>query len=252
MSIVNERLLGPMKPKYTFILLIFCFNSTLVFSQNDGFKPQIWNNASIGWNSDNGFSLMNTLSYNVLLSQDAPWNEISNAFSAAYTFNPYVSIIGGVYAARTKQSTTLSSTEFRPTLALSLSTHIEHRWRVANNSKFEFRFLDYTDDSRDNTVRFRNRTLISVAVKESNLQQDGSIVLFSYFEVFHNFEESTVERFFTTAKIKIGAGYRLSYNWRFDLGLIYQDATNTIDEPVQLPGNIITNYILDWGVYYIF
>ena len=238
--------------KSSFILVALCYISSSTYSQGDGFKPQIWNNASIGWNSDNGFSLMNTLSYNVLLSNEAPWNEISNSFSTVYTFNPYISVIGGIYAARTKQSASLSSSELRPTLALGLSTNAEHRWRVANNSKFEFRFLNYTDDSRDNTIRFRNRTLLYVAVKEPNLLQDGSIVLFSYFEIFHNFEESTVERFFTTAKIKIGAGYRLSYNWRFDLGLIYQDATNTIDEPVQLPGNIITNYILDWGVYYIF
>jgi hypothetical protein len=221
-------------------------------AQENGFKPQVWNNASVGWNSDNGFSLLNTLSYNVLLSKVMPWNEFSNTFLTAYTFNPYISVVGGFYASRTKQSTSLSSSELRPTLALRLSTHDENRWRVTNNAKFEFRFLNYTDDTRDNTVRFRNRTMLSVAVKEANFQQDGSIVLFSYFEVFHNFEKSTIERFFTTGRVKLGAAYRMTYNWRFDIGLIYQDASNTIIEPTILPSNIITNYILDWGVYYIF
>jgi hypothetical protein len=193
-----------MNLKKAVLILTMCLFGIKVLGQNDGFKPQIWNNASIGWISEKGFSLMNTFSYNVLLSQDAPWNEFSNAFSTAYTFNPYISVIGGFYVARTKQSTTLSSSELRPTLALSLSTNVENRWRVANNSKFVFSFLNYTDDSQDNTLRFRNRTLLTVAVKESNLLQDGSIVLFSYFEIFHNFEESTVERFFTTAKVKLG------------------------------------------------
>jgi len=233
-------------------IIALCYLSSWAYSQEDGFKPQVWNNTSIGWNSENGFSLLNTLSYNVLLSNEVPWNEFSNTFSTAYTFNPHISVTGGFYASRTKQSASLSSSELRPTLAFRLSTHDQNRWRVSNNSKFEFRFLNYTDDTKDYTTRFRNKTLVSVAVKESNFQQDGSIVLFSFFEVFHNFEKNTVERFFATAKVKVGVAYRMSYNWRFDLGLIYLDASNTIVEPTILPGNIITNYILDWGIYYIF
>jgi hypothetical protein len=194
---------------------------------------------------------MNTMSYNVLLSNELPWNEFSNALSMSYAFNPHIAAIGGFYASRTRQSASLSSSELRPTIALRLSTLNQNRWRITNNSKLEFRFLNYTNDSRDNTLRFRNRTLLSVAVKESNLEQDGSIVLYSYFEVFHNFEVATIERFFTTAKVKVGTGYRKSYNWRFDFGVLYLDASNTIKEPTILPANIITNFVIDFGIYYI-
>ena len=194
---------------------------------------------------------MNTLSYNVLLSKEMPWNEFSNTFSTAYSFNPYFSFIGGFYVSRTKQSSGLSTIELRPTTAIRIATIDDKRWRIANVSKFEFRFLDYTDESQDNTVRFRNRTLVSVAVNKSNPKQDGSIVLYGYLEVFHNFEESTEERFFKSTKVKAGGAYRLSYHWRFDLGLIYLDATNTIQEPSNFPSNIITNFIADVGVYYV-
>ncbi len=225
--------------------------SSIAHSQEKGFKPQIWSNANIGWNSDNGFTLLNTTSYNVLLSNDLPWNEFSNTFSTAYAFNPHIAVIGEFYTSRTKQSTTLSSSELRPAIALRLSTSNENRWRIANNSKLEFRFMNYTNESRDNTLRFRNKTLISVALKEMNLEQDGSIVLYSYFEIFRNLEKSTVERFFTSAKVKLGTGYRLNYNWRFDFGVIYLDAYTTIDEPSVLPTNIVTKFIVDFGVYYI-
>lgn len=233
---------------YLCVSLIIQKNS---YSQDDGFRPQVWSNAGIGFKTDNGFYFLNTLSYNILLSNELPWNEFSNSLSAAYTFNPYIAVIGEFYASRTKQSATLSSTELRPAAALRLSTHDERRWRVANVSKFEFRFLDYTDNEKDNTVRFRNRTLISATVKEQNLKQVGSIAIYSYLEFFHNFEENVEERFFKSAKAKLGGTYKMSDHWRFDLGFIFLDATNTIVEPSTLPTNIITNYILEIGVYYI-
>lgn len=239
-----------MTSKFKYIFL-FCSLDLFVSAQNTGIKPQVWTNAGIAWKSNNGFYLLNTLSYNVLLSKEVPWNEFSNTFSTAYSINPYISVIGGFYVSRTRQSSSLSTIELRPTTAIRLTTNDDKRWRITNVSKFEFRFIDYTDDSRDNTTRFRNRTLVSVAVNRPNPKQDGSVVLYSYLEVFHNFEESTEERFFKSTKVKTGMAYRLSYHWRFDLGLIYLDATNTIREPSNLPSNIITNFIMDVGVYYI-
>lgn len=78
-----------------------------------------------------------------------------------------------------------------------------------------------------------------------------NLVLFGYFEAFFNFGEEVRERFFNQFKYKVGFSYRLSDKWNFDAGFIYQDAVNKALEPSQLPTNVITNYIFEWGVAYI-
>ena len=45
--------------------------------------------------------------------------------------------------------------------------------------------------------------------------------------------------------------YRHNFNWRFDIGIIYQEAKNNAVEVAIQPVNIITNYIIDWGVAYL-
>lgn len=101
------------------------------------------------------------------------------------------------------------------------------------------------------TFRFRNRTYAAVSIIRKALNTDKNLSLFGYFEVFHNFDNDVVERFFTQYKFKLGFNYRFNYSWRFDLGLIYQEAKNNVVEVGSLPVNTITNYIIDWGVAYI-
>ena len=76
-------------------------------------------------------------------------------------------------------------------------------------------------------------------------------MIMGYFEAFHNFDDQVVERFFTLYKFKLGLIYRINYRWRIDLGAIHQNTKNNVVEPVQIPTNIITNYILDWGIAYL-
>lgn len=80
---------------------------------------------------------------------------------------------------------------------------------------------------------------------------DNNLFLFGSFEAFFNLGQEVRERFFNQFKYKIGLGYRLSYPWRFDIGVIYQDSKNTTGEPINPTANIITKYILEWGVAYI-
>ena len=101
------------------------------------------------------------------------------------------------------------------------------------------------------TFRFRNRTYAAVTLIKKTLNEDKNLSLFGYYEAFHNFENEVVERFFTQYKYKFGFAYRHNYAWRFDLGMIYQEATNNVQEVGILPVNLITNYIIDWGIAYI-
>lgn len=79
----------------------------------------------------------------------------------------------------------------------------------------------------------------------------NNLFVFGYFEAFFNFGQEVRERFFNQFKYKLGLGYRLNTHWGFNLGVIYQDATNNVILPTQTPTNLITNYIIDWGIVYV-
>lgn len=90
-----------------------------------------------------------------------------------------------------------------------------------------------------------------VSLNKKTMVENNNLYLLGYFEVFYNFDDEVQERFFDLWKYKIGLGYRLSYKWRFDLGFVFQDSRNTIEQPVNLPTNIITNYVIEWGIAFI-
>ena len=77
------------------------------------------------------------------------------------------------------------------------------------------------------------------------------LFIYGYFEAFFNFGQEVRERFFNQFKYKLGLAYRINPHWGVDLGVIYQDAKDNVVTPSQLPTNLITNYVLDWGVVYI-
>ena len=77
------------------------------------------------------------------------------------------------------------------------------------------------------------------------------LFVFGYFEGFFNFGQEVRERFFTQFKYKLGFGYRINFHWGLDIGILYQDATNNVVEPVLLPTTLTTNYIFEWGVRFI-
>ncbi len=237
-------------------LIKLCFLSYTLFLYSSLLKaqdiaPQVWNNANLGWNINDHFILRNTLAYNVLLSEEFPWNEITFTTTGVYTFHKFLQGSLGLYLAKTKQSLTLSSFETRPFLGLRIFSNVQKRFIISNLNHMELRYFKYSDESTDLTARYRNRTNLAFALTKKSMTSSKNLFAFGYFEAFYNFEREVVERFFTQFKFKLGLGYRFSPSWIFDLGLIYQDAQDNIEMPGQFPTKLTTNYIMDWGISYI-
>lgn len=233
------------------IIIGLYFSGLSLLGQDNGIRPQIWSNASVVWNANEKFALRSNAAFNFLLSSISPWNEISLSSVAVYKFHRFFEASGGFYAARARQSEDLKSFEYRSFVGFRMATNTEKRWLVTNLTRFELRHFTYSDRESETGYRFRNRTYGVVSLIKPKMSADKNLYLFGYFEAFYNFETEVRERFFNQFIYKLGLGYRLSYPWRFDIGLIYQDAKNTSAEPVPLNVNIITNWIIDWGVVYV-
>jgi hypothetical protein len=180
-----------------------------------------------------------------------PWNEMTGMASGNFHFHRFMEADAALYFARVKQNNTLSSFEYRPSTGFRIFSNPLKRWLVVNGSRIELRFFRYSDRTTDLTFRFRNRTNAAVSLTRSSMADKRNLFLFGYFELFYNFGMEVRERFFNQFKYKLGLGYRLSDTWRFHLGMIYQDAVDNVVEPAQMPVEIDTRYIFEWGIVYV-
>ena len=212
--------------------------------------PQVWSNAFVVWDINEKFSFRNAIAYNVLLSKEFPWHELDYHGGLAYRFHKNFETSAGISLLLVRQDISLSSFEVRPFVGLRVNSNIERRFYITNFSKLEWRNLKYSDDIKNSTGRFRNKTYFAVSLNRKSMVSDNNIYLLSYFEIFYNFNDVR-ERFFNALKYKLGLGYRLSYNWRFDIGVIYQDANDKLGKPESAITTLDTFFIMEWGVGYI-
>jgi len=235
------------------IILTAIISSQLFYelkAQDNAISPQLWNNVYVGWNITDKIVLRNALSYNVLVGSEVPWSELTYSVSGVYRFHRFMEVNAGLYLARTKQITNLKSSEFRPFAGFRIFSNDEKRWLITNLSRFEMRSMIYSDQKIAFGFRFRNRTYAAVSLIKPTMVSDKNLFLFAYFEAFFNFGQEIRERFFNQFKYKLGFVYRLSYTWRFDAGLIYQDANDNMGIPVNPIRNEITYFVFEWGVAY--
>lgn len=106
------------------MLLLFCFTGLSSVAQRyETIRPQVWNNLYVGWNATDKFALRGALAYDVLLSKEIPWNEITVSVAGVYKFHRFMEANAGLYIAGAKQSKNLRSYEYRPYVGFRVFTN---------------------------------------------------------------------------------------------------------------------------------
>jgi len=108
----------------------------------------------------------------------------------------------------------------------------------------------YSDQQNTFGFRLRNTTLVTTSLNKGSVIEDKTLNLFGSVEFFYNSNDDLRERFVNQIKYKLGLAFRLSFTWRFDIGLMYQDAKNNVPLPSQYPTTLVSNYVLELGVGY--
>jgi hypothetical protein len=235
--------------RFRHLIIVLIVGHVWLGVKGQDIAPQLWNNVSVGKEFGEKITFLNTASFSTLLSEEYPWDEVSLASTFSYRFHKNFWAQGTLYFARVKQTGELSNWEIRPVAGLGINSVNTRRFVITNLSRLEYRYLLYNDNTNQGAFRFRNVAIARVTLVKQNSFMDKSLTLFGYAEFFANFEDLR-ERFVKQAKYKLGIAYRLNYHWRFNLGVIYQDAFDNVPKPTQLPTNLITNYIIDWGIIY--
>ncbi len=231
------------------LILILILISHLAMAQSDGNSTQFWNNLGFGWRINDSWTQYNELTVNFLADKEFTWREVSYLGNVEYSLYPILEALGGLYLATTIQNLDFRTNEVRPFAGLRIHSSVDNRYSIANLSRFEWRNMYNTDDGWNPSFRFRNRTTVAIAINKPKLSDLGMLSVFGYLELFSN-SEIVEERFFKQLKYKFGLAYRISSAWRVNIGTLFQQSENTIEQPTNLPAGVITNFILETAIVY--
>jgi hypothetical protein len=116
------------------------------------------------------------------------------------------------------------------------------RLGIANLARLEYRNFWYNGDRpSEDDLRFRNRIEFRLALNQPTLASDRLWYLIADAEWFVplNDEEDLPERFATKRRIRLGLGYRQSYQFRYELLAMRDKARDTLEGDVEVDANML-------------
>ena len=193
------------------------------------------------------------------VSGGEPWKYLYGTGLAEYYPNGYIDLTGELSTGFTQQSREEDS--FEATVRLGVRLHLINQIfnsslikeirpeRVSGKklgisflSRIEHRNFWYSGDrASSDDLRWRNRLEFKFALNEPNLSTDGVWYLMADGEYFTPVgDDKAPERFATKYRLRLGLGYRLSYDWRFEVVAMRDEAKETLEDDIEVDA-----YILD-------
>ena len=177
-----------------------------------------------------------------LFSEGQRWAELTVTPAYEFVAGPRFELVVRTLFSWVRQNDALSTFEIRPILGfrLYILQPNETRFMVRDFNRVESRNIWY-DDSRswDSTWRYRNRLEAQVAINHEHLADDHTMYLLADAEAFVNLGRAAEERFNDNWRIRSGIGYRLKYEWRFELLYTLQLSKDTLLASFETSNHIV-------------
>ena len=141
-----------------------------------------------------------------------------------------------------RQNKALSTFEIRPVLGfrLYILQPNQTRFMVRDFNRVESRNIRYDDSGDwDTTWRYRNRLEVQMAINHDHLADDHTMYFLADAEAFINLGRAAEERFNDNWRIRSGVGYRLKYEWRFELLYTLQLSKDTLLASFETSNHIV-------------
>jgi hypothetical protein len=216
---------------------------------------QLWGNLTFNWAMSERLVYELDLEPKTLLNAaegEPDWLNLDVTPNVEYSPNSWLDIVAETTLGRTKQSDDVDSTEVTPRLGarfhLFSRTFRFHpreqaprrRIVVRELVRFESRNFFYSggDVESESTFRFRNRLEFLLPLNKERITDDGAGYWLADWEWFVPLDDPD-ERFANRQRIRIGLGYRRSFNWRYELLYIWTRSRDTIHSGFSTTENIV-------------
>jgi hypothetical protein len=188
-----------------------------------------------------------------------PWRYIYGTGLVEYYPNGWVDLTGELTTGFTKQSAEEDS--FEATVRLGIRLHLINqifnssfvteirpermsgkKVNLSLLSRIERRNFWYNGNRpSSDDLRWRNRIEFKFAINKPNFSTDGVWYLMADAEYFSYIgDDKPPERFASKRRIRLGLGYRHSYEWRFEVLAMRDEAKETLEDEIEVDA-----YMLD-------
>jgi hypothetical protein len=221
--------------KRLFALLLVCFTSLSAKAQST--NEQIWLEYMLNYPFANSFNLENAFNYSTLVGTPK-WRALDYSAALEWSINQHVDIIGQAVISYTQQTESYNTLELRPILGTRLYFTPNKRIQTRLLLRIEQRnFEDLDTKTWTQTWRPRARAEMIVPINKDSYFQDKLWYAITDLEWLFNIEDVD-ERFANRFRWRIGAGYRLNYNYRFEFIYMLQQSRAAIDGDFETSDNI--------------
>jgi hypothetical protein len=230
--------------KFLLIIGIVYFHNFA--SAQETVSQQLWGNAVFGFPVNQNMYLELDAEPKWQISRGERWRNIDITPLIEYYPNSWLDLTAEVTGGYTNQSNDVNTVEITPRLGIRfhLFTNVWQyfetserlplsRLTLATFFRLEARNLWYSGDlPSEHESRLRMRLESKIAINHERLDFDDTVYLFTDVEYYVPLGREISEKFASKFRLRIGPGYRLSYDNRFELLLIYDFARDTLDEAV--------------------
>ncbi len=169
------------------------------------------------------------------------WGELGVTPNWEYAATDWLDLSGGMGLTYTHQTENFDTFELNPYVEVKPYFYTKRGVRgikLVDYLRFEYR-AQYTfgTKEKDNSTRIRNRIQAQIPINQRSILVDRAWYAIVDVEAFFNAGDLK-ERFSSRLRFRVGAGYRHSNTWRYQMIYALQRARDTIEEPLSTTDRI--------------
>lgn len=220
--------------RFNFILgLLFSLLAQTTCAQDD----QIWLEYMLNYPFANSFNLENAIVYSTNLSADK-WRSLGYTATVQYSLNQHFELQSAIGFSYTNQTQTYNTIELRPMLGTKIYFTPNKRIQTRLLVRYEMRNLeDLETQDWGTTWRPRLRAETLTPINRNSIHKDKVWYAILDFEYLYT-SSDVQERFANRSRLRMGIGYRLNYNSRFEFVYMIQNSRNQIEDNFYKVDNI--------------
>ena len=231
-----------MRYRFAVALLIVCSIIPRQLDAQEEVTGQVWVDFLTDWYVTSHHLLELEVGPKALFSGGESWAELTLTPAYEFVVGHRFELVVRTLFSWVRQNDQLSTFEIRPVLGfrLYILQPSEKRFMVRDFNRVESRSIRYdTSGDWDTTWRYRNRLEAQIAINHEHLADEHTLYLLTDAELFVNLGRAAEERFNDNWRFRTGLGYRLKYEWRFELLYTLQISRDTLLSDFQMSNHIV-------------
>jgi hypothetical protein len=192
---------------------------------------QAWVDYELHFPFANDYEFKAEAGYRTVLSEQSKWRSFRVTPILDWSVTSFADLSVEAPLIYTVQTDTFNTFETRLVVGGIFYITANRRIETRAGVKWENRYLkDESADEWKKSNRFRLRGIILTAINHKNHYEDKLWYAILDGEVFYVLDDDVPERFANRIRLGLGIGYRLNYNFRFELLYLGQQSRNALDD----------------------